>query len=213
MLNRTLSDTQGRTHVALLLGLVSVAVWTVGTLGAGSAQVAPTEITMKTGLLTTNRHSLKLCVNSTVAGMSDAALQATITAALQKASAHPRFARAGFAVSPPQVEIGCPGVARIAEPGFDPRAGYSNVGGVLVDQPTQYRTYVYLVPQEQLAALGGLGHQRVPQEVYCPPLSDNCAAVSTAVYLSPGDIPNLVKVARELAGGLGLDARGIPAGP
>ena len=215
MLHTRLSTQQQRVLVALLLALVAAAVWTAAFLRAGSAQAGPAGIDDRTALLTTNRAILKLCVSSSVAEVSNSALQATTRAALTRVAAHPRFAAVGLAAGgTPAVDMGCPGTARLAEPGFNPRLGLSDVGGIGVDQPSQYRTYVYVVPAEQLATLGGLGHQRVPQEVYCPPESpDSCAAVSTAVYLSPADIADMRKVAREIAGALGLNRNDVPTLP
>lgn len=214
MIDRKLPTTRAHLLVALLLGLAATLVWTIGVFDIGSSQGRPAEIDLRTGLLTTNRSSLKLCVNSEVAAVSNAALQAVTQTALTRIATHPRFAADGFARSAPLVEAGCPGSARIAEPGFDPRGGYSDHGGIVVNQPTQYRTYVYVVSDGQLAPLAGYGHQRVPREVYCPPSSpDDCAAVSTAVYLTPGDLSDSNKLVREIMGALGMNPDKLFAQP
>ena len=212
MLGRKSSTVQQHTVVASLLGLVALAVWTFGVFRMGAAQAGPAEIDLRTGLLTTNRSSLRLCINSKVPAVSDAALQAVVRLALAKVATHPGFASVGFKASTMQVDIECPGPMRIAEPGFVPRAGFSDHGNIVVDQPTQYRTYVFVVPPTQMTPLLSYPFQRVPQEIYCPPASrSTCAAVSTAVYLTPDDVHDIAKVTRELAGALGLDPDELPA--
>lgn len=205
MLPGKLTTTRGRVLTAALLALIAVLVWSIGVFGVHPMGHARTRIMGDNGLLTTNRTNLQVCVASKVQSLPAAVLRGRAQDALERVARHPRFKPVGYGAAPTRVAEGCPTPARIAEPGFDPRAGHSNVGGIGVDQPTPYRAYVFVVPQQQLAVLAGLGSRRVPQEVYCDPGTDSCAAVSVAIYLSPSEVANLPLFARELTGALGLN--------
>ena len=208
MHSRTLTPARSRLLVALILGLVAAAVWAAGTPKAGSSQ-RPTELRPDTALLTTNRSTLKVCVDSKVPALGDAALGASTAASLGQVARHPHFRQAGLAAARPQVDVGCPTRARIAEPGFEYRAGRSDRGDIFVAQPSPYRVYVYVVAEEQLAPLAGAAFRRVPQEVFCSERG-SCTEVSTAVYLSAEEIGRPGRLARELTRAAGLDTNLLP---
>lgn len=212
MLSRTFSATRSRVLTAIALGLVAVIVWTLGIYNVGFS-ATQTEMDFGTLLLTTNRASLKLCVDSKVPGISNETLKTNIELYLEYVKQHPDFVPSGLAGNAsPQVDAGCPGPARITDPGFRYRSGSSDLRGIGVDEPSPYRVYVYVVPQEQITPLADKPFRGVPQEMYCQQPAD-CAEVARAVYLTPADVSNAGLVARELARAAGLDESRLPAAP
>ena len=212
MRNRLLSPTRSRVLATVALSVAAAAVWAFGVFEVGFSQ-SPVEFNYQSLLGTTNRSSFKLCVDSKTAAVSNAALRDTVEGYVERLKQHPHFVASGLAGNAlPQVDVGCPGTARLNEPNFDWRGGNSDLGGVGVSTPTPYLLYVYVVPQDQLGPLANAPVRGVPQEVYCP-TPGACAEVSRAVYLTPSDVPNASLVVRELATAAGLLPEYLPATP
>ena len=160
-------------------------------------------ITTESALLTSNRDHLAICVESKVPEVTNEVLKTAIVAALVKVMIHPDFVDAGLASGTAQVDIGCPSPARATQPGFDWETGGSDEQGApFVDTPSQYRTFAFVVSPSQITGPSGQILHGTAQELY---ISGGVGAeVTSAVYLTADDVPNIEAVGKYLEAGVGL---------
>ena len=96
--------------------------------------------------------------------------------------------------------------------GFDPwtrRTGGGPDQGITVLQPSKYRAFVFVVPEEQVAPFRcydvhkSFPLRRAPYEGYCE--GEQRFEVTTALYLSPTEFDDLPVLLPNLTRGVGLD--------
>lgn len=190
-----------RVFVAVALALLATTSWALA--GYKVTHGEPPVTRIDRGLVTSNRTTLSICVDSKTPDVSNQTLKASIAAALGQVTAHPDFVPAGLAVAPPQVDVGCPGPARMLLPGFNSDSGSATAESANVVQPSEYRTFVFVVPRQTATLPDGNVVHEVPQEYLCE--GEVCPEVTTALYLTPGDLSDPVSLVRMLTGAVGLD--------
>lgn len=190
--------------VTLLLAL-AIAIWTLINTGRVRGQEQP-GITSTTALLTTNRTSLKICVQSLVPGVDSRIIQGQIKGAMTSVSNHPDFQRAGLGREPVVVDAGCPSAPTITNPRYTSK----DMSGVpaVVTTPSQYRLFVFVVSLDQLTRAFIWRPHLTPQEMMCA--GDACNEVTTAAYLTPTELLDRTALERSLTQGVGLWPVGRP---
>lgn len=190
--------------VTLLLAL-AIAIWTLINTGRVRGQEQP-GITSTTALLTTNRTSLKICVQSLVPGVDSRIIQGQIKGAMTSVSNHPDFQRAGLGREPVVVDAGCPSAPTITNPRYTSK----DMSGVpaVVTTPSQYRLFVFVVSSDQLTRAFTWRPHLTPQEMMCA--GDACNEVTTAAYLTPTELLDRTALERSLTQGVGLWPVGRP---
>jgi hypothetical protein len=113
------------------------------------------------------------------------------------------------------VDSGCPGEPAVLKPGVvfqgpKPLEGFESAyQDSIVDQPSPYRLFVFIVPREELAAhvTGWENFRTFLQGATCQvsPNETNCARVTTGLYLLPEEISNVPFVRAWLEKALGLE--------
>lgn len=175
-----------RVLAALALALIAAAAWAVAAyrVAAGASEVHHGNAVVP--LLTSNRTDLRVCVDSKVAEVGNDELKLAIEAGLLKLKLHPDYVPSGLATVPTQVDLGCPGPARATMTDFDHMLGTAPGASLVVTEPSQYRVFVFVVPKEKVSLPDGSVIWRAQQEKYCH--DGFCPEVSTALYLTPGDL-------------------------
>jgi len=189
--------------VVIVLSLIAAVVWSAVGYRLSHSQEAIYYST-EPGFLTTNRDHLAICVDSTVADVGNEELREAVFAALERVKEHPSFIPAGLSQGTSEVTIGCPGPARATQPDFNWELGGNGETQVpWVEVPSEYRTFVYVVSEEHLwdESSGRVAH-RAPQEYYYD--GQVGAEVTSAVYLSSGDVQDSEAIVRYLTRGFGL---------
>lgn len=151
------------------------------------------------------RPHLQICVENLDGTPPSQKALGKITAAFQRVKVHPQFKDAQLDRGiGPTIVAGCPGEATITSAAW---AGPKRGAPTYPDTPSAFHTFVFVVPDA--AAHGAFG-TRFPrltaQEVLC--VDDGCGEVSTAAYITPGELDNGDVLARSLSWGVGL----IPPG-
>lgn len=210
MMVRAEPTVRARIFMAIVLGLVAVAAW--GVAGYRLTQgVSPLAQPVNSALLTSNRSSLSICLDSKIAEISNETLRLLVDLTLQRVKQHPHFAAAGLSSGMPRVSVGCPGPARILMPGFDWESGYATGQPLAVTQPSEYRTFVFLVPRKQATHRGGYVFHNAAQEMLCD--HSGCSEVTSALYLTPEDIATPDSAVPLLTKSVGLDVDPTTPGP
>jgi hypothetical protein len=180
--------------LVLALLLATTTILAIVVQQSGTSQLARAEIDNTTALLTTNRTSLKVCVQPLIPDITAAESQVLVQQALARIARHPDFIRAGLGGKPVTVDIGCPGTATIDNPRFEA----TNKLGVPaeVTTPSQYRAFVYIASPERLIHSFGENSPRTltrerplrttAQELLCD--GDTCGEVTVAAYMSPEEL-------------------------
>lgn len=205
-------DTSRRTRLAVVLALALAAsgVWTAAFQRAGYTQAHFTG----NSLMVDNRSALSICVDSKVSDIGNEQLAGAAARALEHVKKHPHYQLAGLAAVNSTVEVGCPGPARAGLPGFDPTSGELGddpAQSIAVAQPSRYRTFVFIVPEERISTFKELDPytpypvRRTPQETYCH--DGECFEVTTALYFTRAELGNASVLVPNLIRGVGLDPR------
>lgn len=190
-----------RLTIMLLIAVIGMAGALV--VGIGTTWGHPgAHRTNDTALLTTNRDGLKICVESLVPDLEEQQIQGQVRGALTKVSNHPDFQDAGLGRQPIAIDTGCPSEPTIRKARYDSR---ERIGAPdLADEPSGYRTFVYVASQEELdAAFGDRRLHITPQEELCEE-NDICGVVTVAVYLTPEELMDRPLLERSLTHGVGL---------
>jgi hypothetical protein len=198
--------TSGRPHItiAVLLAVVAAGVWLAVFYKVGHGAHFTDG-----SLMVSNRDKLAICVDSKVPELSNEQLKAMVATGLEQVKTHPMYQRAGLAVAPPSIDIGCPGPMRVWMPGFDIWTGDAEGQITTVAQPSEYRTFVFVVPDEQIQPFRDYDpytpypRRRAAQEVFCE--GEQCFEVTTSLYLSTADLANRAVLLANLTRGVGLD--------
>lgn len=186
--------------MTITLAAIAAVVWTLAVhrITSGHDEVARTNSI----LITSNRDTLRICVQSYHPQVTNEQLRSTVGKALNLVQTHPDFERSGLGAQAPVVDIGCPGPARAGMPGFDWEDGMAPESSALVETPSNYRTFVFVVSSERLLLPNGTTFWRTPQELYC--YEGRCGEVTTALYLTPEELDMVDLVSLRLADTLGL---------
>jgi hypothetical protein len=112
------------------------------------------------GLLATNRDRLRICVDDVDAGVSESEAKARVEIAMIEVRENAsRWEKFGFGAHDPRVDAGCPSPPLLLQPGveaFDrgPGRGLETSQRRVVDEPSQYRVFLFVVPGEVLDSFG-----------------------------------------------------------
>lgn len=189
---------RSRIWIAALI-VIALSVWTnvaYGRLALGHGAVHPVD----SMLLTDNREELRICVESLVASESTPMAREFVSEVLPTVRAHRHFEPAGYAVGTPVVEIGCPGSPNLDSPHWNSKLGAPTI----VSVPSTYRLFVYVMNPQELAALFKTqGPRTTAQEIVCE--GDECAQVTTAVFVTPEELRDMKTLVTSLNHGLGLE--------
>jgi hypothetical protein len=121
---------------------------------------------------------------------------------------HPDFIPSGLAEGAVTIDVDCPGDPTVSDPRFF--TGSRRGAPVTVDQPSDYRLFVYVASPDIIAEKFGSRWYRTTQhERYCDDLG-SCGAVTYALYLSPSDLADREFVTYQLTHALGLWPEGEP---
>jgi len=200
---------QALTHVALMAVVVGGVVVLTGTGREDRAHGAhETRVSLEGGLLTTNRDSLRVCVELAPGLRARRAeIASHLDASLRRIQGHQDWAKARFGSRPLAVEHGCPGAvlpARALEDKSTP------VGPGLTSNPSQFRTFVYVLDDATAdVVLGERNAGRAPAELMRASehvlVEVTSAVLVRESYLSTGDFSDFW-----LTWGVGLQpARGL----
>ncbi|CAN5693408.1 hypothetical protein BH23CHL2_BH23CHL2_01660 [soil metagenome] len=193
--------------VAVMLGLAWALI-----AGIGQTRGQDELLTTDTALLTTNRDGLRVCVETLAPDdMGNQQIQGKVRGALNKIRAtHPDFEAAGLGRAPVDVATGCPGDPTIFDPDFDIFESRGGTPLLVVDEPSEYRTFIYIATEEQMdeAFLDPNRYpRRVPREVLCEEVSGSthgCLSVTTSLYLTANELNDLDFLERSLMHSIGL---------
>jgi hypothetical protein len=147
------------------------------------------------------RANLQLCVENLDGTAPSQKALGKITAAFQRVKAHPHFGDAQLDRGiGPTIVAGCPGDATITSASW---AGPKRGAATYPATPSEFHTFVFVVPDATAQQAFGTAFPRVTaQEVMC--VDDVCGEVSTAVYVTPGELDKGDVLARSLSWGVGL---------
>lgn len=167
----------------------------------------PSPSRASSALLAPNRAALAACV----AGVGPAAVavptaRQRIEQALTGLSQQPVWGKAGLAVVPRVVDIGCPSEPYLLQPGVTWEDGVPITGaGPRVETASSYRLFVFVLPPDELSHVirGRHDIRTAAQELLCR--GHQCAEVSTGLYLTPDEVSNNAFLQEWLAKGLGLE--------
>ncbi len=189
--------------VAAVAGITLGVTTLLGVTFQGSGQ-AQQEVRWVEGLLlTSNRDRLAICVQAV--GV-DSSLEATgksaIEAALTEVAKHPRWEASGLGVASPVVDIGCPSPPSVYRAGvrLQPGAGKGLVvyPAVVVDEPSEYRAFVFILPASEFDRLFAGADPYVVEELFAR------GEVTTGLYLSSDELNDQPSLTEKLKRPIGL---------
>ena len=133
--------------------------------------------------------------------------KARVEAALLELQQHRFWRFLKLDAAPPLVDIGCPSEPLAARPGVTWREA-QRVGGdwlqYAVAEPSFYRTFVFVMPLEQVdQLLGGLSIRVAPQE-FVQAGVDVYGEETNAIYISPEELEDPTFVLKQLKVAVGL---------
>ncbi|OGO48290.1 MAG: hypothetical protein A2W34_06685 [Chloroflexi bacterium RBG_16_64_32] len=154
-------------------------------------------------LLTSNRDRLAICVQAV--GV-DSSLQkkakSEIEEALTEVARHPRWEASGLGVASPVVDIGCPSPPSVYRAGVRlDRAGGKGLlvsPLVLVDEPSEYRAFVFILPPSEFDRLFAGAEPYVSEELFA------MGEVTTGLYLSSAELNDQPSLTEKLKRPIGL---------
>jgi hypothetical protein len=202
---------------AFLLAIALVAAGAAGAVVAARGQGGPEEPEpLRPGaLVSPNRDRLRICVQVVRVAVDQGRAREAVEAALRETAKHPSWRSGGLDVAPPVVDSGCPQEPVVLKPGVVFQGPKSLEGfdiaywGSVVEEPSPYRLFVFIVPREELAAhvIGWEDFRTFIQEGLCEttPYEKNCAQVTTGLYLLPEEVGNAAFVRAWLEKALGLE--------
>ena len=159
--------------------------------------------------LFTGRDHLAVCVD--VAKL-DSSIASTakdrVESAMQEVTKDPAWKPSGLGTAPVTIDLGCPRPPWVLEP----KVKVINLGkkGIytepmpIVDQPSQYRTYVYVIPTEEFAANFGDGSPEATQEFIT--YGDQGTGVAVALYLTQDRLDDAEYMTEWMTKAVGLRA-------
>ena len=167
-------------------------------------------------LLAANRDRLALCVQPLAGAVQPREARALVQGALAEVATHPSWAPAGLPAAPPAVEAGCPAAPALLRPGSAHDGGRPN-GDPLrerVERASRFRAFVFIVPEGQAATLfGGSSRRTAAQELLCDDHAHRCVAVTTGLYLTPGELRDAPFLRHALERAIGLEPPVLPPPP
>jgi hypothetical protein len=145
---------------AFLLAIALVAAGAAGAVVAARGQGGPEEPEpLRPGaLVSPNRDRLRICVQVVRVAVDQGRAREAVEAALRETAKHPSWRSGGLDVAPPVVDSGCPQEPVVLKPGVVFQGPKSLEGfdiaywGSVVEEPSHYRLFVFIVPREELAA-------------------------------------------------------------
>lgn len=206
----------GGAAVVLLIAGVTLAVLTlldVTFQGEGEAQTGLGSRLADGPLLTANRDSLAICVQSVDAAPSvEPVAQSAMMSAIAELQKRPDWFTRKLDAGQPRVDIGCPSAPSALLP--DVRLLPSKRGFVVdpfpvVSEASSYRVFLFVLAKATLASKFPSGYPAVTEEFLKD--GDDSLVVTSGVYLAPEQLSDTSYLARVLAFELGLDSGSPPA--
>jgi len=133
--------------------------------------------------------------------------------AMSKVQEHEIWAKANFG-SEPIVDEGCPAGPSLYDPESGPFPGESLffVRGRVVDRPSYYWEFVFVVPAEDIPTENETrGWRFTREEVTCS--GDNCVEATGGLYLTPNDVADEAFLVDQLEKAVGLEDPTDPLRP
>lgn len=144
-------------------------------------------------LLTSNRNTLAFCVEvaETLNTVSPKELVREVTHLLDnELRSHPRWSEQGYDQFPIKVEVGCPTVAYLSQPGAVHPLLTADIEKLVaapnmsVETPSPYRIHIYVLHEDLVSnAFSGTDMRSAPQEMLCE--KNECFEVTSSLYLTP----------------------------
>jgi hypothetical protein len=171
--------------------------------GSGEAQENLGSQRVEGALLTSNRDRLAICVQAVDIDSSiEATAKSGIEAALIEVAKHPRWEASGLGVASPVVDIGCPSPPSVYRAGvrLQPGGGKGLVvyPPVVVDKPSEYRAFVFILPPSEFDRLFADADPYVVEEFFAR------VEVTTGLYLSSDELNDQPSLTEKLKRPIGL---------